>query len=197
MSSMIFRRRDFNPDTEQNILTPPGAPFCKTGQRRLYFTEQGLEYEQPQDDTDDGGSPTVPTPAAPIRIVDMGLGNVVTGFRSVVVGGGGPGDEHTITGGGAGIVGGFFNNITGNWSVILGGSNNVVSVDKAVILGGENITANVANAAFAQRLHTTEYLRLAVYANVGAIPSDAELEGAVVYVSGVGLHVWDGSWQPV
>jgi hypothetical protein len=168
MSSMIFRRRDFDPDEEEEIAyeaVPAGAPFCKTGQRRLYFTSKGLEFRQPVDDTNAEGAPTVGTPTAPIRIVDMGLGNTASGDRSVVV----------------------------------GGENNHADANRSVVLGGSGVTADVPNAAFAQSLHTTEYLRLAVYATVAAIPNDAEFEGALVYVqSPAGLHIWDGSvWQPV
>lgn len=200
MSSMIFRRRDFDPDTGSDIPTPAGAPFCKTGQRRLYFTEQGLEYEQPVDDTDDSGAPSDPTPSEPIRIVDMGLGNDVQGDRSVNVGGGfdgTSGTENQIVGPDSVILGGRNNTVNGGGSVVVGGQDNLALASRSVVLGGAGITANVANAAFAQRLHTEEYLRLAVYADVSAIPGSAEIQGAVVYVSGVGLHVWDGSWQPV
>jgi hypothetical protein len=167
MSSLIFRRRDFDPDTGNEIIysnIPHGNAFTKTGQRRLYFTSLGLEYRQPVNDTNNSGVPTDPAVSGPIRIVDMGLGNTATGDRSAVV----------------------------------GGQNNHATASRSVVLGGVGITANVPNAVFVSGLHTQNYLSLAVYATVAAIPVDLTFEGALVYVTGTGLHVFNGSsWVAV
>jgi hypothetical protein len=162
MSSLIFRRRDFDPDEGDEIDyedVPSGIPFKKTGQRRLYFTKLGLEYRQPVDDTNNNGAPDNGTVSGPIRIVDMGLGNTATGDRSAV-------------------VGGQNNHATANRSVVLGGDGITANVQDAAFAQRLHVL---------QYIQLPVYTNNA--ARDIAIPTPAT--GMLVFVGGV-PQVYDG-----
>jgi hypothetical protein len=93
------------------------------------------------------------------------------------------GASNVIDAPGAVILGGNANEIliNGIGGAILGGDNNKVTAARSVVLGGSNLVANVEDAAFAQRLHITEYAQLPVFADDTArdaaitVPSDGML----------------------
>jgi len=123
-----------------------------------------------------------------------GEDNVSSGQRGVVIGG----SLNAVSSNSGAILGGGLNIVAANGSVVLGGAENEIEITgisgailggtvnkvqaaRSVVLGGQGLTADVEDAAFAQRLHITEYAQLPVFADDAArdaaitVPSDGML----------------------
>lgn len=148
MSAIRMTRKGVDPNTGDDVAIPVPENFCRRGQRRLAFSVNGLEYEQPTDDTNSSGSPVDPSPAPAIRIVDSGLNNVVSGTGAVVLGGG-----NATTPGGSGA-----NIASGNYSAVLAGRDNQATAEGSSVLGGSGLVSDIPNTAAATNIQVNSVL---------------------------------------